>query len=122
MDYRDDYQLAVKDIVEDYPKVVFGGDFNTRTPDSGPEHAKVWKTAELYGTGPDTPGYAECDQINHPGTRTGSPTHSSGVKIDYVFSNLKSRSCVVEPTAPAGEQNLSDHRFLIHSVEVVPKP
>ncbi|MFJ6466868.1 hypothetical protein ACIQM0_38675 [Streptomyces sp. NPDC091387] len=27
LDHRDDYQLAVKDIVEDYPKVVFGGDF-----------------------------------------------------------------------------------------------
>lgn len=88
LDYRDDYQLALRDIVEDYPQVVFGGDFNVTPPDSGPDRAKVWKPAELYA-GPelDTPGYAECDQQNHPGTRTGSATHDSGVKLDYIFGS-----------------------------------
>ncbi|MFF5973454.1 endonuclease/exonuclease/phosphatase family protein [Streptomyces sp. NPDC012769] len=119
LDYRDDYQLAVKDVVEDFPQVVFGGDFNTRTPEAGAEHAKVWKPAELYGL-PGEAGYAECDQQNYPNRRTGAPTHEAGVKLDYLFSNLKGRWCDVEPKAPEGETNLSDHRFLIYSVEVTP--
>ncbi|MER6779510.1 MULTISPECIES: endonuclease/exonuclease/phosphatase family protein [unclassified Streptomyces] len=113
LDYRDDYQLAVSDIVEDSPKVVFGGDFNTLPPDAGAKYARVWKPADLYSA------YKECDQKNFPG-RTGTATHSSNTKLDYLFSNLKPRSCFVEPTAPEGQKNLSDHRFLIYSVEVAP--
>ncbi|CAM5335195.1 hypothetical protein SAVIM338S_00979 [Streptomyces avidinii] len=124
LDFRDDYMLAVGDVVKDHPKVVFGGDFNTLPPDSDPASAKVWKPAELYSTGTGAPGYAECDQDSHPGPvkpRTGLPTHDTGIKLDYVFSNLTSRWCVVEPKAAEGQKNLSDHRFLIYSVEVVPK-
>lgn len=121
-DYRDDYMLAVRDIVEDSPKVVFGGDFNTLPPDAGAAHAKVWKPAELYSTGAGSPGYAECNQDKFPETvkpRTGEPTHDTGYKLDYIFSNLVNRWCVIEPKAPEGQKNLSDHRFLIYSVEVV---
>ncbi|MFF2568398.1 endonuclease/exonuclease/phosphatase family protein [Streptomyces sp. NPDC101191] len=117
LDYRDDYQLALKDIVEDSPQVVFGGDFNATPPDLGPANAKVWKPAELYA-GSGTPGYAECDQQNHPGTRNGTATHDSGVKIDYIFGSLPGRWCIVEPKAPEGQTNLSDHRYLIYSVAV----
>ncbi|MFJ3905068.1 endonuclease/exonuclease/phosphatase family protein [Streptomyces sp. NPDC090025] len=120
LDYRDDYMLAVKDVVEDYPQVVFGGDFNTLPPDAGAEHAKVWKPAELYGAGQGTPGYAECDQVAEPGAtkpRGGRPTHNTNIKIDYIFGSLPGRWCVVEPKAAAeGEANLSDHRFMIYSV------
>ncbi|MET9464631.1 endonuclease/exonuclease/phosphatase family protein [Streptomyces sp. NPDC006544] len=127
LDYRDDHMLAIRDVVEDYPKVVFGGDFNTLPPDSGPANAKVWPS-ELYSTGKnaageDAPGYDECNQTKFPGPvkpRTGVETHDTHIKLDYVFSNLAGRWCIVEPAAAEGTKNLSDHRFLIYSVEVVP--
>ncbi|MGJ7417705.1 endonuclease/exonuclease/phosphatase family protein [Streptomyces cinereoruber] len=123
LDYRDDHMLAVKDVVDDHPQVVFGGDFNTQPPDAGPSSAKVWKPAELYSTGTGQPGYAECDQAGLPGTtkpRNGRPTHDSNVKIDYLFGSLPGRWCEVEPEAPAGTANLSDHRYLIYSTVVAP--
>lgn len=119
LDYRDDYQMAIRDAVEEYPKVVFGGDFNAIPADAGDkvEFAKVWKPAELY-TAAGKP-YAECDQMNFPGERTGSATHDDPqMKLDYIFGNLVGRSCVVQSAAPAGEKNLSDHRYIIYSVKV----
>ncbi|MFI8260934.1 MULTISPECIES: hypothetical protein [unclassified Streptomyces] len=61
------------------------------------------------------------DQAGHQrAAGTGIATHSSNTKLDSFFSNLKPRSCFVEPAAPEGRMNLSDHRFLVYSVEVVP--
>lgn len=58
--------------------VVLMGDFNL--PPDDPAMAALYTPAHAGGTGE----YAEVDQGRDP-CRCGSPTHSSGAKLDYVF-------------------------------------
>lgn len=103
----------IKAIVDTFPRTVFGGDFNSRSPEDPKNTAAgVWP-AGLYSTGPGTPGYQECDQ--NGASRTGRPTYitaTSSAKIDYIFSNQTRNWCTVTPTSK------SDHSFLIESVTV----
>ncbi|MGW5848909.1 endonuclease/exonuclease/phosphatase family protein [Streptomyces sp. NPDC055254] len=109
-DYRDDQFAEIKAVVNTFPKVVFGGDFNALPPDAPNNSAAwVWPTG-LYSTGPGTEGYQECDQTGAP--RTGRATHSFGGKIDYVFSSETRRWCAVADSA------YSDHHVMIESVSV----
>ncbi|MFD3539007.1 endonuclease/exonuclease/phosphatase family protein [Streptomyces sp. NPDC058662] len=109
-DYRDDQFAQIKAVVDTFPKVVFGGDFNALPPDA-PNNAAAWVwPAGLYSTGPGTEGYQECDQSG--ASRTGRATHSFGGKIDYVFSSETRRWCAVADSA------YSDHHVMIESVSV----
>ncbi|MEU2655991.1 endonuclease/exonuclease/phosphatase family protein [Streptomyces sp. NPDC007325] len=107
-DYRDDQFAQIKAVVDTFPRTVFGGDFNALSPDT-PNNTAAWIwPAGLYSTGPDTPGYQECDQTGT--ARTGRPTHKSGVKIDYIFASEQRNWCTVITTP------YSDHRVLIESL------
>ncbi|MFJ7062361.1 endonuclease/exonuclease/phosphatase family protein [Streptomyces microflavus] len=109
-DYRDDQFVEIKAVVDQFPRTVFGGDFNARSPDvPNNDHAWVWPQG-LYSQGPGTDGYQECDRTGT--SRTGRPTHGSGVKIDYVFSSETRRWCAVADTV------YSDHHVMIESVAV----
>ncbi|MEU3827503.1 MULTISPECIES: endonuclease/exonuclease/phosphatase family protein [unclassified Streptomyces] len=109
-DYRDDQLKDIKNVTSGFPKVVFGGDFNSQAPDQpGNGDAWIWP-ADLYSKGPGTPGYTECDQDG--ASRTGRPTHDGGWKIDYVFSSEPRRWCAVADSA------FSDHHVMIESVSV----
>ncbi|WP_308369411.1 MULTISPECIES: endonuclease/exonuclease/phosphatase family protein [unclassified Streptomyces] len=109
-DYRDEQFAELKAIVDTFPKTVFGGDFNSLSPDD-PNNtaASVWPVG-LYSTGPGTPGYQECDQSGT--SRTGRPTHAFGGKIDYIFSSETKRWCTVTDTP------YSDHHILIESLSL----
>ncbi|MEU6843303.1 endonuclease/exonuclease/phosphatase family protein [Streptomyces sp. NPDC046716] len=110
-DYRDDQFAEIEGVVRSFPKVVFGGDFNSLSPDDpGNDAAWVWP-ANLYSKGPGTDGYLECDQAGTE--RVGRPTHDYGAKIDYLFSSEPRRWCAVADSA------YSDHHVLIESVSVV---
>ncbi|WP_329156730.1 endonuclease/exonuclease/phosphatase family protein [Streptomyces anulatus] len=109
-DYRDDQFAEIKTVVDAFPRTVFGGDFNAQAPDV-PNNTSPWVWPQgLYSQGPGTPGYQECDQTGT--SRTGRPTHASGVKIDYLFSTETRRWCVVADSA------YSDHHVMIESVAV----
>ncbi|CAM5428408.1 hypothetical protein SMICM304S_07146 [Streptomyces microflavus] len=61
-DYRDDQFAEIKAVVDQFPRTVFGGDFNAKSPDApNNAHAWVWPQG-LYSQGPGTEGYQECDQ------------------------------------------------------------
>ncbi|WP_246094938.1 endonuclease/exonuclease/phosphatase family protein [Streptomyces roseicoloratus] len=108
-DYRDDQFAQIKNVVDTFPHTVIGGDFNAQSPDTpGNTAAWIWP-ADLYSTGPGTPGYLECDQTGT--TRTGRPTHRSGVKIDYIFGSEPRNWCSVAPTP------YSDHHVLVESFD-----
>lgn len=109
-DSRGQQFAEIKAVVDTFPRTVFGGDFNSRSPDD-PKNtaAAVWPTG-LYSTGPGTPGYQECDQNGT--SRTGRPTYGTEAKIDYIFSNQTRNWCNVTPT------DKSDHRIMVESVTV----
>ncbi|MCX5199353.1 endonuclease/exonuclease/phosphatase family protein [Streptomyces sp. NBC_00249] len=118
-DSRGQQFAEIKAIVDTFPRVVFGGDFNARSPDDPKNTAAAVWPAGLYSTGPGTPGYQECDQKGT--SRTGSPTHTTAAtatspaieaKIDYIFSDQPRNWCTVTTTTR------SDHRFLIESLTV----
>ncbi|MEV6955546.1 endonuclease/exonuclease/phosphatase family protein [Streptomyces sp. NPDC051183] len=109
-DSRGQQFAEIKAIVDTFPRTVFGGDFNSRSPDDPKNTAPAVWPAGLYSTGPGTPGYLECDQNGT--SRTGRPTFGAEVKIDYIFSNQARNWCTVTPT------DKSDHRILIESVTV----
>ncbi|MFJ6793689.1 endonuclease/exonuclease/phosphatase family protein [Streptomyces sp. NPDC091268] len=100
----------IKSVVDTFPRTVFGGDFNSRSPDDPKNTAAAVWPAGLYSTGPGTPGYQECDQTG--ASRTGRPTHTSGAKIDYIFSDQTRNWCIVTPTTK------SDHSVLVESLDV----
>ncbi|MEU8776889.1 endonuclease/exonuclease/phosphatase family protein [Streptomyces sp. NPDC048606] len=107
-DLRDEQYAQIRDVVRTFPRVVFGGDFNSRPPED-PTGGKAAWPAGLYSTGPGTPGYRECDQSGT--ARVGRPTYNpTPAKLDYLFSSESPRWCTVTET-PA-----SDHRFLVESV------
>ncbi|MFD7763034.1 endonuclease/exonuclease/phosphatase family protein [Streptomyces microflavus] len=109
-DYRDDQFAEIKAVVDQFPRTVFGGDFNAKSPDA-PDNAHAWVWPQgLYSHGPGTEGYQECDQTGT--SRTGRPTHGSGVKIDYLFSSETRRWCAVADSV------YSDHHVVIESVAV----
>ncbi|MFD6969475.1 endonuclease/exonuclease/phosphatase family protein [Streptomyces sp. NPDC059979] len=115
-DYRDDQLAEIKAVVDDYPRTVFGGDFNALSPDAAnTKDAWVWP-AGLYSTGRalGATGYQECDQEQTNSPRTGRATHHSGAKIDYVFTSEIRRGCTVT------DSPFSDHHVVIHSVTVSP--
>lgn len=111
-DYRDDQFAEIKAVVNTFPRIVFGGDFNSLSPDA-PGNTAAWVWPEgLYSTGDGTPGYQECDQTG--ASRTGRPTYdNSTAKLDYLFSSEPRRWCVVADSA------FSDHHVVIESVSVV---
>ncbi|MFD9355067.1 endonuclease/exonuclease/phosphatase family protein [Streptomyces sp. NPDC060031] len=109
-DYRDEQFAEIKAVVGTFPRTVFGGDFNSLSPDDPNNTAAAVWPAGLYSTGPGTPGYQECDQSGT--SRTGRPTHNFGGKIDYLFSSETRRWCNVSPTP------YSDHRVLVESLSV----
>ncbi|MFE6104871.1 endonuclease/exonuclease/phosphatase family protein [Streptomyces laurentii] len=110
-DYRDDQLAEIQAIVAGFPHMVIGGDFNAQPPDSegGKPSAWIWPDG-FYSTGPDTPGYLECDQTG--AERTGRPTHDGGWKLDYLFSGETRRWCAL------GASAYSDHHVMIESVAV----
>ncbi|MFD9409171.1 endonuclease/exonuclease/phosphatase family protein [Streptomyces sp. NPDC059989] len=109
-DYRDEQFAQIKAVVNTFPRTVFGGDFNSLSPDD-PNNKAAWVwPAGLYSTGPGTEGYQECDQTG--ASRTGRATHSFGGKIDYLFSSETRRWCMVADSA------FSDHHVMIESVAV----
>ncbi|WP_234382611.1 endonuclease/exonuclease/phosphatase family protein [Streptomyces sp. XY332] len=118
-DFRGQQFAEIKTIVDTFPKTVFGGDFNSRSPDDPKNPAPgVWPVG-LYSTGPSTPGYQECDQNGT--SRTGRPTHTTAAtettpaieaKLDYIFSNQTRNWCTVTPTIK------SDHSIVIESVTI----
>jgi len=105
-EYADDQLAEIKDVVADYPNVVFGGDFNVEPP-SYPGNTRAWVwPAGLYSTGPGVAGYAECDQ------GANRDTHDGGYKIDYIFGTETKRWCEV------GASAYSDHHVVVYSVAV----
>ncbi|MFF0589654.1 endonuclease/exonuclease/phosphatase family protein [Streptomyces sp. NPDC003781] len=100
-EYRDD---QLKTLVSALPKqrTVFGGDFNVDPPGARNRAAWVWPSA-AYRT------YRECDQAS-PSSRTARATHTSGHKLDYLFTGLPRIVCTVRDTGT------SDHRALLLKV------
>lgn len=110
-DLRDEQYTQIKAIVNGFPRVVFGGDFNSRPPDNPYRTGAAACLADLYSTGPGTPGYQECDQTGK--ARTGRATYDlSTAKLDYIFSSEPRRWCTVTDTL------FSDHHVVIESVDV----
>ncbi len=117
-DYRDEQFAEIKSVVDDFPRTVFGGDFNALSPDAAnTKDAWLWP-AGLYSTGRalGATGYQECDQEQTNSPRTGRATHHSGAKIDYLFSGEIRRGCTVTDSA------FSDHHVVIGSVTVSAAP
>ncbi|MFH8439872.1 endonuclease/exonuclease/phosphatase family protein [Streptomyces sp. NPDC018026] len=100
-EYRDD---QLKALVAAVPKqrTVFGGDFNLDPPGARNPAAWVWPSV-AYRT------YRECDQAS-PSSRTARATHTSGHKLDYLFTGLPRLACTVRDTGK------SDHRALLLKV------
>lgn len=113
-EYSDDQLGEIKEVVDDYGNVAFGGDFNLLPPDhvypiddeNDPDRGWIW---DAKGGNP-YPKYRECDQTNQAGG--GRPTTMFGSKIDYVFSSRPWRWCAVTTTA------FSDHYPLVYSMEI----
>lgn len=101
-EYRDD-QLKTLFAAAD-PRTVIGGDFNSSPPSaSNRTYRWIWPHA-AYGR------YRECDQ-GRSGSRTGRATHRSGVKLDYLFTQLDGLGCSVRRT------RTSDHSALVMTVD-----
>ncbi|MFF4245848.1 endonuclease/exonuclease/phosphatase family protein [Streptomyces sp. NPDC001822] len=83
-------------------RTVFGGDLNSAPPSNGTEDSWIWPHT-TYRT------YRECDQES-ASSRHGRPTHTSGHKVDYLFTALPRTRCSVRDTGA------SDHRALIMQV------
>ncbi|WP_307870846.1 endonuclease/exonuclease/phosphatase family protein [Micromonospora sp. C51] len=113
-EYSDDQLGEIKKVVDGYPNVAFGGDFNILPPDhvypvndeNNPDRGWIWDAKD----GNPYPRYRECDQTNPAGG--GRPTNTRGEKIDYVFSSRPWRWCAVTPTA------FSDHYPLVYSMQI----
>jgi hypothetical protein len=80
-------------------RTVYGGDLNLEPPGAGNPFSWVW---------PDAPYTAqrECDQSSAR-SRSARDTHSSGHKLDYLFTGLPRSRCDVRDTG------VSDHRALV---------
>ncbi|MFJ8885514.1 endonuclease/exonuclease/phosphatase family protein [Streptomyces sp. NPDC102402] len=100
-EYRDDQLKALFSAAD--PRTVTGGDFNSSPPSaSNRTYRWIWpRTA--YGR------YQECDQRTSA-SRTGRATHRSGVKLDYLFTQLDTLGCSVRRT------RASDHSALVMTV------
>ncbi|KZV90332.1 hypothetical protein EXIGLDRAFT_770900 [Exidia glandulosa HHB12029] len=105
-EYADDQMKEIKAVVDGYPKVAFGGDFNVQPPYfAGNQRAWLWPSG-FYSTGPGVAGYSDCDQ------GLDRDTHDGGYKIDFVFSKMEKRWCAV------GASAYSDHHVLIYSLAI----
>jgi len=83
-------------------RTVYGGDFNLDPPGAGNLASWVWPDAP-YTT------QRECDQSSAR-SRSGRDTHSSGHKLDYLFTGLPRSRCSLRDTGA------SDHRALVIQV------
>ncbi|SED92051.1 Metal-dependent hydrolase, endonuclease/exonuclease/phosphatase family [Streptomyces sp. 2231.1] len=94
---RDDQLKALAAAVPG--RTVYGGDLNADPP--GPRDPDSW----IWPAGPYR-AQRECDQAS-ASSRSGRPTHVSGHKIDYLFSDLPRLDCSVRGTGA------SDHYALL---------
>ncbi|MFE5489549.1 endonuclease/exonuclease/phosphatase family protein [Streptomyces virginiae] len=100
-DFRDDQLSSLFAAAATDDRTVVGGDFNSPPPGQENTAAWIWPS-EAYTT------YRECDQKG--GSRKGRPTHTDGMKIDYLFTVLRRTGCEVVNT------KASDHRPLVMRV------
>lgn len=113
-EYADDQLREIKTVVDGYPDVAFGGDFNVTSPEYGHPavNPRAWLWPDgLYGAA-GLPGYTECDQDPSSPLRTGRATHAEWGKLDHVFSTETRRWCAV------GRSAYSDHSVIIFSTAV----
>lgn len=82
-------------------RFVYGGDFNLNPPGRANAASGVWPRAS-YRT------HRECEE----GRERPRPTHSSGHKLDYLFTTLPRAGCGVFETGA------SDHRALVMTVRL----
>ncbi|MFJ6854170.1 endonuclease/exonuclease/phosphatase family protein [Streptomyces sp. NPDC091271] len=99
-EFRDDQLKSLADAADE--RTVFGGDLNSAPPRSGDKDSWIWP----YGT---YRTYRECDQTS-AASRSGRSTHSTGHKVDYLFTALPRTRCSVRGTGA------SDHLALIMQV------
>ncbi|MBA4864127.1 endonuclease/exonuclease/phosphatase family protein [Streptomyces sp. PSKA54] len=97
-DFRDDQLKALVGAASGR-RTVYGGDLNVDPPAGGNPSTWVWPA------GPYT-AHRECDQSS-ASSRSGRDTHSSGHKLDYLFTGLPRSGCDVRDTGA------SDHRALL---------
>ena len=115
-EYADDQLREIKAVVDGYPAVAFGGDFNVTPPEYGhpSPNPRAWLWPDgLYGAA-GSPGYTECDQDPSSPLRTGRATHAEWGKLDHIFSTEAPRWCAVARSA------YSDHSVMIFSMAVSP--
>ncbi|WP_406465133.1 endonuclease/exonuclease/phosphatase family protein [Streptomyces sp. NBC_00111] len=99
-EFRDDQLKSLVGAADE--RTVFGGDLNSAPPRSADRDSWIWPYA-AYRT------YRECDQRS-PASRAGRATHSTGHKVDYLFTALPRTGCSVRGTGA------SDHSALIIQV------
>ncbi|OAH12870.1 hypothetical protein STSP_39070 [Streptomyces jeddahensis] len=97
-EFRDDQLKALVGAASGR-RTVYGGDLNVDPPEDGSPSAWVWPAGPYSA-------YRECDQSS-ASSRSGRPTHSSGHKLDYLFTRLPRSGCDVRDTGA------SDHRALL---------
>lgn len=100
-EFRDDQLKSLVGAADE--RTVFGGDLNSAPPRSADGDSWIWPYA-TYRT------YRECDQRT-PASREGRATHSTGHKVDYLFTSLPRIGCSVRSTGA------SDHLALIMQVD-----
>ncbi|NEY34986.1 endonuclease/exonuclease/phosphatase family protein [Streptomyces sp. PRKS01-65] len=98
---RDDQMRALVAAVP-RRRTVYGGDLNTPPPGPGGPSSWVWPSAPFTV-------HRECDQASGP-SRAGRATHTSGHKLDYLFTGLPRVRCTVRDTG------VSDHMALLAGV------
>jgi endonuclease/exonuclease/phosphatase family metal-dependent hydrolase len=101
-EYRDD-QLQALFAAQHGRRVVFGGDLNVPPPGPRNPDSWVWPAAAHRD-------HRECDQSPAAGPAGGRATHTSGHKVDHLFTGLPRTGCEVFDTGA------SDHRALLMTV------
>ncbi len=97
---RDDQLHSLVGAADEH--TVLGGDLNSAPPGSGNKDSWIWPY-DTYRT------YRECDQ-GAAVSRSGRSTHSTGHKVDYLFTALPRTHCSVRGTGA------SDHLALVIQV------